>query len=141
MGGTRNDGMQVLRHMCEGLVALLMDRPDYHKFMMRSVARDLLASLVFRPIMQHMTPYNINKVHSSLQAACMLLGSLSRCCIVSFGLSSLLTHDEALPCEGLHVAFVALSACITACQMLLATSTGGQNSWLLHDSFALSLLL
>ena len=54
--------MQVLRHMCEGLVALLMDRTDYHKFMMRSVARDLLASLVFRPIMQHMTPYNINKV-------------------------------------------------------------------------------
>ena len=54
--------MQVLRHMCEGLVALLMDRADYHKFMMRSVARDLLASLVFRPLMQHMTPYNINKV-------------------------------------------------------------------------------
>lgn len=53
---------KVLRHMCEGLVALLMDRADYHKFMMRSVARDLLASLVFRPIMQHMTPYNINKV-------------------------------------------------------------------------------
>ncbi|KAA6429701.1 MAG: phox domain-containing [Trebouxia sp. A1-2] len=52
---------KVLRHMCEGLVALLMDRVDYHKFMMRSVARDLLASLVFRPIMQHMTPYNINK--------------------------------------------------------------------------------
>ncbi len=77
-----NDGMQVLRHMCEGLVALLMDRPDYHKFMMRSVARDLLASLVFRPIMQHMTPYNVNKVHSSLQAACLLLGSLSSCCIV-----------------------------------------------------------
>ena len=48
--------------MCEGLVALLMDRADYHKFMMRSVARDLLASLVFRPIMQHLTPYNINKV-------------------------------------------------------------------------------
>lgn len=48
--------------MCEGLVALLMDRADYHKFMMRSMARDLLASLVFRPIMQHMTPYNINKV-------------------------------------------------------------------------------
>ena len=48
--------------MCEGLVALLMDRADYHTFMMRSVARDLLASLVFRPIMQHMTPYNINKV-------------------------------------------------------------------------------
>ena len=54
--------VQVLRHMCEGLVALLMERADYHKFMMRSVARDLLASLVFRPIMQHMTPYNINKV-------------------------------------------------------------------------------
>ena len=82
MDDTRNDGMQVLRHMCEGLVALLMDRPDYHKFMMRSVARDLLASLVFRPIMQHMTPYNINKVHSSLQPARMLLGSLSSCCVV-----------------------------------------------------------
>ena len=48
--------------MCEGLVALLMDRADYNKYMMRSVARDLLASLVFRPIMQHLTPYNINKV-------------------------------------------------------------------------------
>ena len=52
--------------MCEGLVALLMDRADYQKFMMRSVARDLLASLVFRPIMQHMTPYNINKVPVAL---------------------------------------------------------------------------
>ena len=82
MDDTSNGGMQVLRHMCEGLVALLMDRPDYHKFMMRSVARDLLASLVFRPIMQHMTPYNINKVHSLLQAARMLLGSLSSCCVV-----------------------------------------------------------
>ena len=48
--------------MCEGLVALLMDRADYQKFMMRSVARDLLASLVFRPMIQHMSPYNINKV-------------------------------------------------------------------------------
>ena len=48
--------------MCEGLVALLMDRADYNKYMMRSVARDLLASLVFRPMMQHLTPYNINKV-------------------------------------------------------------------------------
>ena len=48
--------------MCEGLVALLMDRVDYDKYMMRSVARDLLSSLVFRPMMQHMTPYNINKV-------------------------------------------------------------------------------
>ena len=48
--------------MCEGLVALLMERSDYQKLMMRSVARDLLASLVFRPIMQHITPYNINKV-------------------------------------------------------------------------------
>ncbi len=115
MDDTSNGGMQVLRHMCEGLVALLMDRPDYHKFMMRSVARDLLASLVFRPIMQHMTPYNINKVHSSLQAACMLLVSLSCRCIVSLSLSSLLTHDESFACEGLHVAFVALSACITAC--------------------------
>ena len=54
--------LQVLRHMCEGLVALLMDRADYNKYMMRSVARDLLASLVFRPMMQHLTPYNINKV-------------------------------------------------------------------------------
>ena len=54
--------LQVLRHMCEGLVALLMDRGDYNKYMMRSVARDLLASLVFRPMMQHLTPYNINKV-------------------------------------------------------------------------------
>lgn len=53
---------KVLRHMCEGLVALLMDRADYQKFMMRSVARDLLASLVFRPMIQHMSPYNINKV-------------------------------------------------------------------------------
>ena len=48
--------------MCEGLVAVLMDRADYNKYMMRSVARDLLASLVFRPMMQHLTPYNINKV-------------------------------------------------------------------------------
>ena len=124
MDDTRNDGVQVLRHMCEGLVALLMDRPDYHKFMMRSVARDLLASLVFRPIMQHMTPYNINKVHSSLQAACMLLVSLSCCCIVSLSLSSLLTPDESFACEGLHVAFVALSSRTTACQMSMATADG-----------------
>lgn len=39
-----------------------MDRADYHKLMMRVVARDLLASLIFRPIMQHTTPYNLNKV-------------------------------------------------------------------------------
>ncbi len=50
-----------------------MDRADYNKFMMRSVARDLLASLVFRPIMQHMTPYNINKVPAaSTRCACCL---------------------------------------------------------------------
>lgn len=122
MDDIRNAGMQVLRHMCEGLVALLMDRVDYHKFMMRSVARDLLASLVFRPIMQHMTPYNINKVQTWLQAACMLLGSLSSCCVVSLSLSSLLTHDEAVAFEGLHVAFVALFSCTTACQILMAAA-------------------
>lgn len=54
--------------MCDGLVAFLMDRADYSKFMMRVVARDLLASLIFRSIMQHTTPYNINKVqHSVIQ--------------------------------------------------------------------------
>ena len=73
--------LQVLRHMCEGLVALLMDRADYHKFMMRSVARDLLASLVFRPIMQHMTPYNINKVGQQ-QHNCILLHIAACLCFV-----------------------------------------------------------
>ena len=61
--------MQVCRQMCEGLVAFLMDKADYSKLMMRVVARDLLASLIFRPIMQHMTPYNINKVWRPITAA------------------------------------------------------------------------
>ena len=56
--------------MCEGLVAFLMDRADYNKFMMRVVARDLLASLIFRPIMQHTTPYNINKVRLAELLSC-----------------------------------------------------------------------
>ena len=62
--------MQVCRHMCEGLVAFLLDRADYNKFMMRVVGRDLLASLIFRSIMQHTTPYNVNKVPSCCYCCC-----------------------------------------------------------------------
>ena len=66
--------------MCEGLVALLMDRADYNKYMMRSVARDLLASLVFRPIMQHLTPYNINKVTPAHTCCICAACTVMTCC-------------------------------------------------------------
>ena len=39
---------------------------------MRSVARELLATCVFRPLMGLVTPYNINKVHQSLSLLSVL---------------------------------------------------------------------
>lgn len=41
-----------------------MERNDHAKVMMRSVARELLATCVFRALMGLLTPYNINKVNS-----------------------------------------------------------------------------
>lgn len=93
--------------MCEGLVALLMDRADYHKFMMRSVARDLLASLVFRPIMQHMTPYNINKVlilatclmqAHHVKVLCFGLAQAHSLCISAWLAGRLAMMHKGVPC-------------------------------------------
>lgn len=42
-------------------MAFLMERNDHSKVMMRSVARELLATCVMRPLMGLATPYNINK--------------------------------------------------------------------------------
>lgn len=57
-----------------------MDRADYNKFMMRVVARDLLASLIFRSIMQHTTPYNINKVGTAKFLSCSQVTKVSCVC-------------------------------------------------------------
>lgn len=54
--------VQVLHTICEGVVAFLLDRSDHAKAMMRSVARELLATCVFRPLLGLVTPYYINKV-------------------------------------------------------------------------------
>jgi len=54
--------MQVIHTMSEGIVAFLMERGDHAKVMMRSVARELLATCVLRALMGQITPYNINKV-------------------------------------------------------------------------------
>ena len=55
------DWLQVIQTICEGIVAFLMERSDHAKVMMRSVARELLATCVFRALMGLLTPYNINK--------------------------------------------------------------------------------
>lgn len=52
----------MIQAICEGIVAFLMERSDHSKVMMRSVARELLATCVFRALMGLLTPYNINKV-------------------------------------------------------------------------------
>lgn len=58
--------MQVIHTISEGLVAFLMERSDHAKTMMRSVARELLATCVLRQIILQFTPYNINKVRPFL---------------------------------------------------------------------------
>ncbi len=46
----------------EGLAAFVLERSDSSKTMVRSVARELLASCVLRNLMFYFTPYTLNKV-------------------------------------------------------------------------------
>lgn len=55
-------GPQVLKAVSEGLTALLLDRGDGRVPMIRSIARELLATAVLRNLMFFFTPYTLNKV-------------------------------------------------------------------------------
>ena len=85
--------MQVIHTISEGIVAFLMERGDHAKVMMRSVARELLATCVLRALMNQITPYNINKAralphlasHSFLSLRNELLLSLASYASVAVG--------------------------------------------------------
>lgn len=53
--------MQMLRAISQGFVNLLLDPSDSSKATTRSIARELLAGCVFRPLLMWCTPYHINK--------------------------------------------------------------------------------
>lgn len=70
----------MLQQLAQGMATCLMDKSDAAKPMMRSAARELLASCVLRPIVHLFTPYNIHKVlHSApaLRCACVCRALLS----------------------------------------------------------------
>jgi PXA domain len=57
---------QVIRMVSEGLAAFVLERSDSSKTMVRSVARELLASCVLRNLTFYFTPYTLNKVLRNL---------------------------------------------------------------------------
>ena len=77
--GGRGGGPQVLKAVSEGLTALLLDRGDGRVPMIRSIARELLATAVLRNLMFFFTPYTLNKVRAPpcarAQAWCLHVGA------------------------------------------------------------------
>ena len=61
----QDPGVQVIRHIAEGLVAFMLDRHDHAKPIMRSIARELLSSCVLRSIMTFFSPYTVIKASTT----------------------------------------------------------------------------
>lgn len=67
-----NVPLQMLRAVSDGLVGCLLDPGDSGRVATRSVARELLAGCVLRPLMMWTTPYFANK------AVCRLMQEQER---------------------------------------------------------------
>lgn len=63
----------------EGLAAFVLERSDSSRTMVRSAARELLASCVLRNLMFYFTPYTLNKVlHSTAANETLLCQNIER---------------------------------------------------------------